>query len=168
MGAGRIIAIIGGIVGILSIGLYHLLPELFCLWRLDASPILQIWIGGFGFEAGEVMGIGSDPEYTEEILLLIIGALTVGGGALSIIGGITESKIIGILGGIVMLAGPVLFIIGAAIEFGPFEDLAALIPPGENLLFGSQAGGDWGLWIGTYLAIGGGVVGLIGGFLTEA
>jgi hypothetical protein len=166
MGAGRIIAIIGGIIGILSIALYHLLPELFCLWRLDAGGFAEIWVGGFGFSGGSA----GDPEYTEEILLLIIGVLIVAGGALAIIGGLTESKLIGILGGVVMLVGPILFIIGALIEFGPFEDLAALIAffGGEGLLFGSEAGVDWGIWIGTYLAIGGGVVGLIGGFLTEA
>ena len=167
MGAGKIVAIVGGVLGILSIALYHLLPEFFCLWRLDVGAALKIWVGGFGFTGGEFMGIGSDPEYSEEILLLIIGVIVVAGGALAIVGGLAENKMIAILGGVVMLAGPILFIIGAAVEFGPFEDLAALLPPGNSLLFGSEGGGTWGIWIGTFLALGAGVLGLIGGIKVE-
>ena len=150
MGAGKIIAIIGGILGILSIALYHILPEFFCLWRLDGGVALKVWLGGFGFTGGEQGGSGLDPEYAEEILFLIIAILIVAGGALAIIGGIVENKLIGILGGVAMLAGSITFIVGAFIEFGPFEDLAALIGTfgGENLLFGSAGGANWGIWIG--------------------
>lgn len=168
MEAGRIIAIIGGIVGILSIGLYHVLPELFCLWRLDAGIAMKVWIGGFGFSGGELGGSGVDPEYAEDILLLIIAILIVAGGALAIIGGIVENKLIGILGGVAMLAGSIGFIIGAFIEYGTFEDMAALIAlfGGEGLLFGSAGGADWGIWIGLYMALAGGALGLIGGATT--
>jgi hypothetical protein len=168
MGAGKIIAIIGGIVGILSIALYHVLPEFFCLWRLEAGAALKVWIGGFGFTAGETGGVGVDPEYAEEILLLIIAILIVAGGALAIIGGLTESKLFGILGGVAMLAGSIGFIVGALIEYGTFEDLALAIGlfGGEGLLFGSAGGADWGIWIGLYMAIAGGVLGLIGGATT--
>ncbi len=48
MGAGKIIAIIGGILGILSIALYHVLPEIFCLWKLDVAPTISRFLGGFG------------------------------------------------------------------------------------------------------------------------
>ena len=167
MGAGKIVAIIGGILGILSIVLFHVLPEFFGFWRLDAGAALKIWLGGFGFSGGEVGGIGVDPEYTEEILFLIIGVSVVAGGALAIIGGLVENKMIAILGGVVMLAGPILFIVGAAIEFGPFEDLGAILPPGNNLLFGSEAGGTWGLYVGTFLALGAGVLGIVGGALSD-
>lgn len=169
MGAGKIIAIIGGIVGILSIALYHVLPEFFCLWRLDAGVLTKAWIGGFGFIDGEQGGSGLDPEYTEEILLLIIAILIVAGGALAIIGGIAENKLIGILGGVAMLAGSITFIVGALIEFGYFEDMADGIAffGGEGLLFGSSGGVDWGIWIGLYMALAGGALGLIGGAIIE-
>lgn len=167
MGVGKLIAIIGGILGILSIVLFHVLPEFFGFWRLDAGAALTIWLGGFGFTGGEFMGIGIDPEYAEEIIFLLIAILVVAGGALAIVGGLVENKMIAILGGVVMLAGPIIFIIGAAVEFGPFEDLAAMLPPDSSLLFGSAAGGDWGLYVGTFLALGAGVLGLIGGIKVE-
>ena len=163
MGAGRIIAIIGGILGILSIVLYHLLPEFFSLWKLDVGAILQVWIGGFGFVGGTI----GDPQYAEEIILLIISIVIVGGGALAIIGGLAGNKIIGILGGVVMLLGSIIFIVGAAIEFGFFGDLAAILPPGSSLLFGSESGGTWGLSIGLFLALGAGVLGVVGGALSD-
>ena len=163
MGAGRIIAIIGGVLGILSIVLFHVLPEFFCFWRLDAGAVIKIWEGGFGFVAGETGGTPIDPDYSEEIIWLIVGILVVAGGALSILGGLVENKLIGALGGLVMLAGPIIYIIFAALVIGPFEDLAALLGSVDSLLFGSQPGVSWGLWIGSFLAIGGGVLGIIGG-----
>ena len=163
MGAGKIIAIIGGILGILRIVLFHVLPELFSFWILDVGAILQIWIGGFGYVGGTI----GDPEYAEEILLLIISIVIVAGGALAIIGGLAGNKIIGILGGVAMLAGSIIFIVGAAIEFGFFEDLAILLPPGSSLLFGSESGGTWGLSIGLFLALGAGVLGVVGGALSD-
>jgi hypothetical protein len=34
-------------------------------------------------------------------------------------------------------------------------------------LFGSEAGGTWGIWIGLFMALGAGVLGLIGGIKVE-
>jgi len=166
MGAGKFIAIIGGILGILTIGLYFVLPEIFCLWRLDGAPFLSIFLGGFGSTTGEVLGVGYGPDYAEDIMLLIICVLIVAGGALAIIGGLVGNKIIGILGGVLMIVGPILLIVALFIEYGDFEDIA-LILGGKSLFFGSELGVDWGLWIGFYLAIGGGVLGLIGGATIE-
>ncbi len=160
MGAGKFIAIIGGILGILSVALFYVLPEIFSFWRLE-TPLGDFFLGGFGFRAGT----GIDPEYTEDILLLIIFTLVVAGGAIAIIGGLIESKGVGILGGVIMLAGPIFLLIALFIEFGDFEDLAIAISffGGEGLIMGSAGGAEWGIWISTYLAIGGGVVGVIGG-----
>ncbi|TKJ16898.1 MAG: hypothetical protein CEE43_19160 [Promethearchaeota archaeon Loki_b32] len=162
MGAGKIIAIIGGILGILTIGLYFVLPEIFCLWRLDGAPVLSIFLGGFGSSTGELMGVAYGPEYAEDIFLLIVGVLIVAGGALAIIGGLAGNKIIGILGGVLMIAGPIILTIALFAELGDFEDIALLLG-GESLFWGSEPGVDWGLWIGFFLAIGGGVLGVIGG-----
>jgi hypothetical protein len=165
MGSGRLIAIIGGVLGILSVVLFHLFPEIFAFWRIEGGGG-GIYLGGFAFE----YLVGSDPAYTEDILLLIIFILVVAGGALAIVGGLIENKLIGTLGGLLRLVGPILFIISLAIELGDFSDLAALVEfsTGERfLLFGSAAGLDWGLWVGTFLALGAGVIGLIGGLKVE-
>lgn len=163
MGAGKFIAIIGGILGILSVALFYVLPEIFSFWRLE-TPLGDLFLGGFGFRAGTGL-FDSDPEYAEDILLLIVFTLSVAGGAIAIIGGLIESKGVGILGGIIMLAGPIFLLIALFIEIGDFEDLAIVIASfgGEGLIMGSAGGAEWGIWISTYLAIGGGVVGVIGG-----
>jgi len=169
MGAGKIIAIIGGILGILTIGLYYVLPEIFCLWRLDGDPIFSVFLGGFGFKTGTnailppPWPLGDyGPEYAEDILVLLVGVLIVAGGALAIVGGLIGNKMIGILGGVLMIAGPILLTIALILELGDFEDMALLLGD-KSLLFGSETGVDWGLWIGSFLAIGGGVLGVIGG-----
>lgn len=163
MGAGKIIAIIGGILGILSVVLYHIMPDLFNFWRIDGGPMFSITLGGFGFTSGWFMGVQIAPVYAEDIFLLIIAILIVAGGVLALVGGLVENKAVGILGGIVLLAGPILLIVALLLQLGSFADLALLFPPGESLLFGSLPGVNWGIWIGSFLALGGGVLGLVGG-----
>jgi len=161
MGKGKIIAIIGGILGILSVVLFYVLPDIFSFWHFVGGGA-GLYLGGFGFWDGT----GMDPEYAEDILLLIIFVVIVAGGAIAIIGGLIENKVAGILGGILMLAGPILLIVALATEMGDFKDLAAIIEfaTGEKgLLFGSFGPLDWGIWISTYLALGAGIVGVIGG-----
>jgi len=152
MGAGKFIAIIGGILGILTVALFYVLPEIFCFWRLE-TPLGEYFLGGFGFRAGTGL-LESDPEYAEDILLLLMFTLSVAGGAIAIIGGLIESKVIGIVGGIIMLACPIILLIALFIEIGDFEDLAFIIGlfGGEGLIMGSEAGAEWGIWISTYLA----------------
>ncbi|MFX1326750.1 MAG: hypothetical protein ACFE91_01215 [Promethearchaeota archaeon] len=163
MGAGKILAIIGAIVGILSVVLYYLLPELFSYWRFDGGAALSVFLGGFGFANGSFMGVPYDPEYADDIFLLLVSILIIAGSALLLIGALVENKPLGIIGGIVCLGGPILLIIALFLELGNFADFAILLSPGDILLFGSMTGADWGLWIGTYMAIGAGAVGIIGG-----
>ena len=109
------------------------------------------------------MGVPFEPEYAEDIFLLLTGVLIIGGSVLLLIGALVESKALGIVGGILMLAGPLLLILSLFLGLGIFEGLAATLPSGTTVLFGSQAGMDWGIWISTYLALGAGILGLIGG-----
>lgn len=172
--AGKVIAIIGAIVGVLPIALYYVLPEIFSLWRFDAGSVFTRWLGGFGF----VSGSGPPPrgdfgvEYYEDVLLMLIGVIIVVGAVLLLIGALVEVKALGIIGGLVVIAGPILLMIGLLIELGDFADIADMLEAGgltdETLIFGSgKLGGviqaDWGMWIGTYIVIAGGVVGVIGG-----
>lgn len=179
--AGKILAIIGAIIGALPIALYYVLPEIFSLWRFDAGDFITRHLGGFGFMAGTDLGDDFGPEYYEDILLLLVGVVIVVGAGLLIIGALTEVKALGIIGGLTVIAGPILLMIGLLLEMGDFADIADLLEDGgltdETLIFGSgeldftiinpafifQA--DWGMWIGTYIVIGGGVVGVIGGAL---
>ena len=96
MGAGKIIAIIGGILGILSVVLYHLMPDLFNFWRIDGSPMFSITLGGFGFTSGWFLGVQITPIYAEDIFLLIIAILIVAGGVLALVGGLTGNKAINV------------------------------------------------------------------------
>lgn len=176
MGTGKILTIIGGISGLFCTIMFHIFPNVFCLWRLDVWGITnhKVWIGGFGFRSGEDLGKFIDPIYTKRILFLVLGLLIAAGGVIAIIGGIMENKIIGLLGGITMLAGILGFTIGLIIEFGDFKELADQIAlfGGEGLLFGKSSlgpvTGEWSLGMGAYIAIGAGATGLIGGLLIES
>jgi hypothetical protein len=165
MGAGKIIAIISGILGILCVVLFHLLPEIFAFWRI-AGGGTGWYLGGFAFWD---FGIG-DPESADDILLLIIFILIVAGGGIEIVGAFIENKMIATIGGLLMLVGPILFILALVLELGDFKNLADFIEAATGdrfLLFGSGAGADWGIWISAYIALGAGVLGLVGGLKVE-
>lgn len=170
MGAGRILAIIGGILGILSVVLFFILPEFFCFWRIEISGggmDITTYLGGIGFGSGSILGIPFGPELVDDIILLLVGVLTIAGGVIALIGGAADKKTVGILGGIILLAGPILLIVSILGELGAIGDLAAILPPGETAFFGSISSmgvtATWGIWIGFFMAIAGGVVGVIGG-----
>jgi hypothetical protein len=162
MGIGKIIAAIGGFLGIFTIVLYYVLPEIFCLWRIEGGAMLTFYFGGFGSETGIAMGGDFGPRYTEEAFLLFICILIIAGGAIAIIGGVIEKKILGMLGGILILIGPLLLLMDLAFGLSYITEFSGLIGS-DNLFWGNEPGLDWGIWIGFFLAIGGGVLALIGG-----
>ncbi len=167
MGAGKVLAIIGGVLGALSVLLYYIAPEIFCLWRIDAPLALEVYIGGFGAWSGQFIAIPFGPEYSQDIILMIVGVLIIGGSVLTFIGGLAGSKVIGILGGIILLAGPILLLVALIAKLGAFGETIIPLLGDVNLLFGSMLGvADWGIYIGSYLAIGGGLLGIIGGATT--
>lgn len=171
--AGKILAIIGAIIGALPIALYYVLPEIFALWRFDGGDTFTRWLGGFGFVSGTTLGDDFGVEYYEDVLLLLIGVVIVVGAVLLIIGALVEVKALGIIGGLAVIAGPILLMIGLFLELGDFADIADMLEAGgltdKNLVFGSGKVGtlqlDWGMWIGTWIVFAGGGVGVIGGAL---
>ncbi len=164
MGAGKVLTIIGGVLGALSVLLFYIAPEIFCLWRIDAGSTLSVFIGGFGAWSGEFIAIPFGPEYSQDIILMIVGVLIIGGSVLTFIAGLAGSKAIGILGGIILLAGPILLLVALIAKMGVFGDTIVPLLGNVNLLFGSILGvADWGIYIGSYFAIGGGLLGIIGG-----
>ena len=160
------ITAIGGFLGIFTIVLYFVLAEIFCLWKIEGGAMLTFYLGGFGSQTGIAMGVDFGPEYTEEAVLLFLCILIIIGGAIAIIGSLTEKKILGMLGGISILAGLGLLLIILGFQIGYLGELEGLIGT-ENLIWGSEPGVDWGLGIGFFLAVGGGFMSLIGGAFLE-
>ena len=167
MGAGKIIALVGGVLGIIAVVLFYVMPEIFCFWRFDADPVLAIFLGGFGSSSGVVGGVDQEIQYAEDVYLLLMGILVVAGGGVALVGALVDNKGIAVLGGLLMLVGSAILLIALGLELGDFEDVAALLPSDENLFFGSLGTADWGLYTSFFLAIGGGVLGVIGGALIE-
>jgi len=164
MGAGKVFAIIGGVLGVLSVVLYYIAPDILSLWRLDAPLTVRVYIGGFGAWSGEFIAIPFGPEYSGDIILMIVSVLIIGGGVITFIAGLVENKAVGILGGIILLAGPTLLLFELITKMGVFGDTIVPLLGDVNLLFGSVPGvADWGIGIGSFLAIGGGILGIIGG-----
>jgi len=167
MGAGKVFAIIGGVLGVLSVLLYYIAPDIISLWRLDAPLIIRIYLGGFGAWSGESLGTPFGPEYSNDIILMIVGILIIGGGIITFIAGVAGSKAVGILGGIILLAGPGLLLFELIAKLGVFGETLIPLLGDVNLMFGSIPGAaDWGIGIGSFLAIGGGILGIIGGATT--
>jgi hypothetical protein len=165
MGAGKVLAIIGGVLGVLSVVLYYIAPEILNLWRLDSTLwSVRVYIGGFGAWSGEWLAIPFPIAYSEDFILMIISVLIIGGSIITFISGIVESKVVGILGGIILLAGPTLLLVEIIAKLGIFGDIIVPLMGDVNLLFGNIPGSaDWGIGISSYLAIGGGILGIIGG-----
>ena len=165
MGVGRIIAIIGGLLGIISMILFYFMPEIFNLWRfVDVGSTVYVYIGGFGSWSRDI-GFNFGIRFSDDIFLLIVSLLIVVGSVLVIIAGVKGSKIFGILGGVILLGGPALFMVEIIAQIGVIGDFLELVPllGSFNLFFGDVAGAQWGIWISSFLTIGGGILGIIGG-----
>lgn len=142
------------------------MPEIFCFWRFDGGFSGSFFLGGFGSHYGFTIGGEFGPESADDTTLLFLGILVIAGSALALMGGFFENKSLTILGGLLMILGPILLVIALFLELGYFEDMAAMLV-GYNLFFGSVAGVDWGLDVSFFLAIGGGILGIIAGATFE-
>ena len=111
MGAGKVIAIIGACISLASLLLSILFPELFSWYRLsisDGVTTMGFFLTGFG----NFISLGGVPLQTDIIFLTLIGAIALIAGAIVlIIGAAKEIKVMGIIGGILTLIGPILLFI---------------------------------------------------------
>lgn len=87
------------------------------------------------------------------------------GSVLLIIGAIIESKAAGLIGGIVLLLGPMVLVLDLLIGIGNYS---VMLPPGQGAFWGTieilpGTFLSWGVWIGFFMAVGAGVLGIIGG-----
>ncbi len=179
MGNGKFVAIIGGIIGIVFV-LLSLVGGKFLSWYQFSGEIVGIYgssSGGLYLTAfGDIISDPTGgPEFEIATLVLLGGIMVLAGAGLCIVGGATEKKPLGIIGGILMILGPMMIIfdlVGEVSEFSEYiNDLSTAYD--SNVFFGSfsetygyySLDFTWSLTIGFFITIGGGVVGLIGGAL---
>jgi len=170
MKVGKIIAIIGAVIGLASIILSFIVPELFSWYRYEVSGMGTSggwYLTGFG----TVTDIGNTSTMEISILGVIGGCLVILGSILCIVATVKESKGMGVLGGASMLIAPILlvidFIVGMSELAGVIQDnldlFATRVWYWEDPFFALLYRYNWGLWIGFFLGISAGVIGLIGG-----
>ena len=163
MGAGKVIAIIGACISLASLLLGFFLPELFSWYRFSLTD--GVTTGGFfltGF--GNFISINV-PPLTDIIYLTLIGAFVIIVGAIIlIIGAAKEIKAMGIIGGVLTLIGPILLLTSLVVGIYDWQGLVGQ----PNIFWGFEEFFpglwlSWGVWIGFFMALVGGVLGLVGG-----
>lgn len=164
MGAGKVIAIIGACISLASLLLSILLPELFSWYRFSLSDGVTT-VGFFLTGFGNFISVGGVPPQTDIIFLTLIGAFVIIVGAIIlIIGAAKEIKAMGIIGGVVTLIGPILLLFSLVIGIYDWQGFIG----DPNVFWGLREIGpgvwlSWGVWIGFFMALVGGVLGLVGG-----
>ncbi|MFX1322346.1 MAG: hypothetical protein ACFFAQ_11960 [Promethearchaeota archaeon] len=166
--AGMVLAIIGAVIGLLSVLLGLAIPALFSWYHYDLST--PGYSGGLYLTAfGSIISDPSGADFEVATLVLLGGIMVLAGAGLCIVAAATKMKPLGIIGGILMIVGPIMLIIDLASvgsEFAEYMDNIATYTD-KSIFFDtfSYAGYSvvWGLWVGFFMAIAGGVVGLIGG-----
>ena len=154
MGFGRIAAIIGAAVGLLSVILSLILPELFCWYSYTITNMISSNKSGYYLTG---FGTTSTIPYSTAIsgialLELIGGFIVILGAIICIVGVSKESKKIGSIGGILILLGPVLLLvdflfgIGAYFGINEYHEYVAFIqtiPSNESILWGTFIRISW-------------------------
>lgn len=175
---GKAVVIIAAIMGFLSVLLFFVSSFLGSWWFMqmsgsyeDISMSMGVYMDSFGVLHGEFMGI----TMSEQALGApgsFAGIVTLLGALLLLIGGATEKKGLGIAGAMIIILGPILFI--ASFLMGVSDAL-----PVDNyysqmleLFYGSRSSGGasvtWGLGPGFYLALAGGIMGIVGSAKLES
>lgn len=155
-----------------------MLPDVIYFWGINTNGFpgsdLSLYLGGFYSGAYSSGGGPLNVNLIDsmEITMLCLSFLIVGGVVAMLIGGVSGKRSSSIGGGFFLLFGLVILMGALLDEFGMFGDLTSnLSLVGRNLLFGSlnQPGMtiSWGLGIGFYLTLIGGVLGLIGSIMME-
>ena len=144
------IAIVGGIVAILGVGLSIFIKELGWWNVLSGEEYTTTWTSAF-------FG-NTDPYFADEFNYLLPGIIAALGGLLCLFG----NKMLSIVGGVVIIAGIIVFIV---------------LLPGSNTFLGLAEAFDkspywdtgiiykWRLGIGFFITCGGAVLALLGGLL---
>ncbi len=150
------VAIIGAIIGFVAI-----IPVEFLSWWKSTITFLGStsaqYIDAFGnYVAGSsTSSLGGG--------YAVAGIVTIVGAILLLLAGLKLGKTVAILGSLAIIAGPIIFLIA----HGSNSDLSTIISwiGSDNVFFGTTSNilGEitWYLNVGFFLAIGGGIVGLL-------
>jgi len=172
MGAGKVLALIGAIVALVTLALSFVVPAFFGLYRIEFSALgttIGVYITGIGTLVSVPSGL---PVSGFAIFELIGGILLIIGAILCIVASVKESKAVGIVGGVLILLCPLLLIIDLLLGLGDFAAMIELLggPAGASALWGTftitgppDVIMSWGIWIGSFVTLAGGVIGIIGG-----
>ena len=171
MGSGKTLALVGAVLALATLALSFIVPNIFGWYRIEASGMgmtAGIYFTGLGTLA--TVPAGMMPGGGFAIFELIGGICLIIGSIACIIAGVKESKAAGIIGGVLILLSPLILIIELLVGAGDFALLIQTLtgPAGASVFWGSYliAPGvtlSWGIWIGTFLSLGAGVLGLAGG-----
>ncbi len=182
MEKGRIVAIVGAIVGIVFVLLSLAIPEFLSWyrWEIEGSGYGYSESWGFYLTAFGTISEDLPPGYYIDvetaILVMIGGIMVLAGAGLCIVSAAIEMKPLAIVGGILMIVGPLMLIfdlVGGVSEFAEaMNDLADM--GDSNVFFGSYSytpyyypgitiDNGWGLWIGFFIPFAAGGIGIIGG-----
>ncbi len=169
MGFGKVVSIIGAALGLSSIILSFIFPQWFSWFKHEVVNITVVqgyYLTGFGTTnaippSGAISSIA--------ILELIGGILVVLGSIICIVGITKETKKLGLIGGILILLGPILLVTDFLLvmsEYAQWVDFYQIVP-GSNIFWDSieilPFTYYWNLWIGFFLGVSAGVLGIIGG-----
>jgi len=166
---GKIVAIIGASIGILSVLLSLILPIVFSwyCYRISGGGYSgSLYLTALGSSISDDFG----SSFEVVILVLIGGILVLAGAALCLVGVVKEIKTLGIIGAILMIFGPTMLIYDLA---GQVSDFAQTM----NLIATSNDGNVFyhrfdpspgvmvilGIYYGYVIVYAGGILGLIGG-----
>jgi hypothetical protein len=176
MRVGKVLLITGAILGILSLTLSLISPEFLGWYRIEMPVItLGYFFGVYISGIGNVVSVGGLTEAGISVLELIGGILVIIGAIICIIGVFKKLKYAGIIGGILMILGPLMLVLDLLIGVSEFTKVLGVLDAGDlspllggkNVIFSMAPFPTvpltWGLWIGFYVAVAGGVLGLIGG-----
>ncbi len=161
MNMNKAVAVTGGIVALLAI-----VPiDLFAWWRLDYSTESNTWTNWIdALNQFHSKLTYSSPYVATDLnyLYLSAGMLAAGGAVLMLIGGLSVKKFFTVVGAIVTIAGPIVFLVAHYDNSGISVFLGGT---GDNLFFGTYSNATlswtWYLSAGFFLPIGGGILGFL-------
>lgn len=172
MGAGKSIALVGAIIAVVTLILSFIVPQYFGWYRIEGTT-LGVTAGVYFTGLGTLAVVPAIIPFAGlDYLQLIGGIVLIVGVVVCIIGAAKEMKAAGIVGGILILVSPLMLIIDLLVSAGDFAAIIMSLggPPGASVFWGSfLISGppdvllSWGLWIGFFISLGGGVLGVIGG-----
>ncbi|MBD3194251.1 MAG: hypothetical protein GF317_04295 [Candidatus Lokiarchaeota archaeon] len=141
---GMIVALVAGLLGLISVFGYFLIEELGAWWQLETF-IYNFYINAFGY-------LGEELILNE--INLVAGIIFIIGIALILFNIISKSKKLSLLSFIMMAAGLALFVIALTIDY-------------ENITGDYGVIATWGAGIGFYIGIGACVLSLISAALMD-